>query len=199
LYVSINYRLGPLGFHQGPEAVGRAVLNLGLQDQWTALEWVQNNIASFGGDPRKVCLVPVFLSIGGILSHDRSLSLERAPGHFLLPITTSTRTFPPLPEPLYALVLSHMYEALHLSQWTICTDLPIRNGIHSSYLRSLPRDCFLDALRKSHAGLCRGIIITKHRRHVRVPHVRQHVRSHCRHKSWTGHRTVAIPCRPRWA
>jgi carboxylesterase type B len=55
LYVSINYRLGPLGFPQGPEAVERAVLNLGLHDQWTALEWVQNNIASFGGDPRKVC------------------------------------------------------------------------------------------------------------------------------------------------
>ena len=55
LYVSINYRLGPLGFPQGPEAVKRGVLNLGLHDQWTALEWVQVNIASFGGDPRKVC------------------------------------------------------------------------------------------------------------------------------------------------
>ena len=55
LFVSINYRLGPLGFPQGPEAVERGVLNLGLYDQWTALEWVQVNIASFGGDPCKVC------------------------------------------------------------------------------------------------------------------------------------------------
>jgi carboxylesterase type B len=55
LFVSINYRLGPLGFPQGPEAVERGVLNLGLYDQWTALEWVQHNIASFGGDPCKVC------------------------------------------------------------------------------------------------------------------------------------------------
>jgi acetylcholinesterase len=54
LLVSINYRLGPLGFPQGPEAVERGALNLGLYDQWTALEWVQVNIASFGGDPRKV-------------------------------------------------------------------------------------------------------------------------------------------------
>ncbi|KAH9999287.1 Alpha/Beta hydrolase protein [Russula vinacea] len=54
LYVSINYRVAPLGFPQGPEAVERGALNLGLHDQWAALEWVQNNIASFGGDPRKV-------------------------------------------------------------------------------------------------------------------------------------------------
>ena len=53
--MSINYRLGPLGFPQGPEAVKRGVLNLGLHDQRVALEWVQKNIASFGGDPRKVC------------------------------------------------------------------------------------------------------------------------------------------------
>jgi len=55
LYVSINYRLGPLGFPQGPEAVKRGALNLGLHDQRVALEWVQKNIAAFGGDPRKVC------------------------------------------------------------------------------------------------------------------------------------------------
>ena len=56
LYVSINYRLGPLGFPQGPEAAKRGALNLGLHDQQVALQWVQKNIASFGGDPRKVCL-----------------------------------------------------------------------------------------------------------------------------------------------
>jgi len=56
LFVSSNYRLGPLGFPQGPEAVERGALNLGLHDQWVALQWVlQKNIASFGGDPRKVC------------------------------------------------------------------------------------------------------------------------------------------------
>ena len=52
--MSLNYRLGPLGFPQGPEAVERGALNLGLRDQWVALQWVQKNIALFGGDPRKV-------------------------------------------------------------------------------------------------------------------------------------------------
>lgn len=55
VFVSMNYRVGPLGFPQGPEAVQRGALNLGLHDQWAALEWVQDNIAFFGGDPRKVC------------------------------------------------------------------------------------------------------------------------------------------------
>jgi carboxylesterase type B len=54
MFVSFNYRLGPLGFPLGPEAVARGVLNLGLHDQRIALQWVQNNIASFGGDPFKV-------------------------------------------------------------------------------------------------------------------------------------------------
>jgi len=54
LFVSINYRLGPLGFPLGPKAVERGALNLGLHDQRVALQWVQENIASFGGDPRKV-------------------------------------------------------------------------------------------------------------------------------------------------
>ena len=55
LYVSFNYRLGALGFPQGPEALERGALNLGLHDQRVALQWVQKNIASFGGDPSKVC------------------------------------------------------------------------------------------------------------------------------------------------
>ena len=59
--MSINYRLGPLGFPLGPEAVERGALNLGLHDQRVALEWVQKNIASFGGDPRKVRVLILLL------------------------------------------------------------------------------------------------------------------------------------------
>ncbi|KMS85640.1 carboxylesterase [Streptomyces regensis] len=49
--VTANYRLGPLGYLYLPE-IGTA--NLGPQDQAAVLSWVQNNIASFGGDPRTV-------------------------------------------------------------------------------------------------------------------------------------------------
>ncbi|MFL4909205.1 carboxylesterase/lipase family protein [Streptomyces sp. MMS24-I2-30] len=51
--VTANYRVGPLGYLYLPE-IGAA--NLGPQDQAAVLRWVQNNIASFGGDPRTVAV-----------------------------------------------------------------------------------------------------------------------------------------------
>ncbi|KAJ7465470.1 extracellular triacylglycerol lipase precursor [Mycena galericulata] len=54
IYVNFNYRLGPLGFPQGHEADVKGSLNLGLEDQLAALEWVQANIGAFGGDKDKV-------------------------------------------------------------------------------------------------------------------------------------------------
>ena len=104
----MNYRLGPLGFPQGPEAVERGALNLGLHDQWVALEWVQKHIASFGGDPRKVC--PLVLSTHqiGLIISERLLFSERAPEQCLLSITTSTMIFPLSPELLYVLIFHTM-------------------------------------------------------------------------------------------
>src|SRR4029450_12479495 len=56
--VSINYRLGALGYFAHPgltKAAGREpVGNYGLMDQIAALQWVQRNIAKFGGDPKNV-------------------------------------------------------------------------------------------------------------------------------------------------
>ncbi len=51
IVVTINYRLGALGFLY---VEGQAEGNFGVQDQIVALQWVQRNIAAFGGDPTKV-------------------------------------------------------------------------------------------------------------------------------------------------
>lgn len=50
--VTLNYRLGPLGFLHLRDAPGSA--NAGLLDQVAALAWVQRNISAFGGDPDRV-------------------------------------------------------------------------------------------------------------------------------------------------
>ncbi len=57
VYVNFNYRLGPLGYldlsrYSTPQRPIES--NLGLRDQVAALEWVQENIGAFGGDPDRV-------------------------------------------------------------------------------------------------------------------------------------------------
>src|SRR5580698_6123307 len=56
--VTINYRLGAFGFFSHPELTKesdrRASGNYALMDQAAALQWVQANIAGFGGDPHRV-------------------------------------------------------------------------------------------------------------------------------------------------
>lgn len=54
VFVTINYRLGPLGFlTTGDLTTG----NNGIRDQIQALKWVQEHIGSFGGDPSRVTIV----------------------------------------------------------------------------------------------------------------------------------------------
>jgi para-nitrobenzyl esterase len=59
ILVSINYRLGALGFFGHPALTkaakpGEPLVNYGLLDQIAALRWVERNIAAFGGNPANV-------------------------------------------------------------------------------------------------------------------------------------------------
>lgn len=54
--MTINYRLSTWGFLNSAEIREAGATNLGLRDQRLALHWIQENIASFGGDPKKVTI-----------------------------------------------------------------------------------------------------------------------------------------------
>ena len=83
--VTINYRVGAEGFLY----LGDGVANLGLLDQIAALEWVQDNIAAFGGDPGKVT---IFGESAGAMSAATLLTMPRAKGLFRRAVVQSGNT-----------------------------------------------------------------------------------------------------------
>ncbi|KAK6206388.1 acetylcholinesterase [Colletotrichum tabaci] len=70
IFISINYRLGALGWLAGPslQASGGAS-NAGLLDQRLALNWIQEYIHMFGGDPDKVTVMGGSAGGGSIMHH----------------------------------------------------------------------------------------------------------------------------------
>ena len=71
--VSMNYRLGQLGFLAHPELSDEspdgASGNYGLMDQTAALEWVRENIGAFGGDPDNVTIFGESAGAFSVCSH----------------------------------------------------------------------------------------------------------------------------------
>jgi para-nitrobenzyl esterase len=92
IVVTINYRLGYLGFfaHPAIDAEGHLNGNYGLMDQQLALKWVQNNIAAFGGDPKRVT---IFGESAGGLSVQCNLASPTAAGLFQRAISESGSFF----------------------------------------------------------------------------------------------------------
>lgn len=84
ILVTINYRLGPLGFLSldMKEAPG----NAGLQDQILALKWIHRNIEGFGGDPKRVT---IFGQSAGAVSTDALMLSMTAKGLFQRVISQS--------------------------------------------------------------------------------------------------------------
>ncbi len=95
--VTIAYRLGPLGFLALPgltrESPHRSSGNYGLLDQIAALEWVQRNIAGFGGDPRCVTIAG---QSSGSISVSVLMASPRAKELFQRAIGESGALFEPL-------------------------------------------------------------------------------------------------------
>jgi carboxylesterase type B len=85
--VTFNYRVGADGFL----SLGEGNANRGLLDQVAALEWVQENISAFGGDPANVT---VFGQSSGGKSIASLLSMPRAEGLFRRAIAQSGAAYP---------------------------------------------------------------------------------------------------------
>ncbi|ANJ28433.1 carboxylesterase/lipase family protein [Agromyces aureus] len=90
VYVSLNYRLGALGWldfraYAGPRHPFD--VNVGLRDQVAALEWVRRNIAAFGGDPDRVTL---FGESSGANSVTTLMAVPAAEGLFSRAIAQSS-------------------------------------------------------------------------------------------------------------
>jgi para-nitrobenzyl esterase len=83
--VTINYRLGRLGFFAHPSLGGR-VANYGLLDQVAALRWVRRNIAEFGGDAGNVTLVG---ASAGAMSVNALMASPAADGLFQRAVSQS--------------------------------------------------------------------------------------------------------------
>ncbi len=90
ILVSINYRLGVLGYLAHPalsaESAQHLSGNYGLLDQIEALHWVQDNIAAFGGDPKQVTIAG---ESAGALSVIALMSSPKAHGLFAKAISES--------------------------------------------------------------------------------------------------------------
>ena len=89
--VSINYRVGRLGYFAHPAltreaADGGQLANYGLMDQVAALQWVKRNVAAFGGDPSRVT---IFGQSAGALSVQALMASPPARGLFQRAIVQS--------------------------------------------------------------------------------------------------------------
>jgi para-nitrobenzyl esterase len=97
VFVSMNHRLGPFGFldltNHGPEFARSA--NVGMLDIVTALRWVRDNIAAFGGDPTRVTIAG---QSGGGGKVSTLMAMAEAKGLFHRAVVMSG-SFPPAMTP----------------------------------------------------------------------------------------------------
>ena len=118
--VTCNYRLGALGFLDTRAAGG--VANCGLRDAIAALEWVQANIAAFGGNPAQVAIFGESAG-GGIVLHITASPLARS--LYRGAIVQSGATFNTLDDARAAIVLDALLSELGLADATQLSDVPV--------------------------------------------------------------------------
>jgi carboxylesterase type B len=69
IFVTMNYRVGALGFLAGTTMEKEGLPNAGLWDQRAAFQWVQDYISLLGGDPKQVTAMGESAGAGSVLHH----------------------------------------------------------------------------------------------------------------------------------
>lgn len=134
--VTINYRLGILGFLHLAEIGGEEYAtsgNCGILDQVAALNWVQDNIAAFGGDPNNVT---IFGESAGAMSIGVLLGFPSAQGLFHKAILQSGAAANVHSSVKATKVASKLLEALQIdpTNLTKLEELPVEQLIQASNL-----------------------------------------------------------------
>ncbi|KAL1675613.1 Alpha/Beta hydrolase protein [Schizophyllum commune] len=131
--VTIQYRLGVFGFLAGKEVKEDGVLNAGLLDQQLALQWVQEHIAKFNGDPSDVTIWGQSAGAGSVLHHIIANGGQTTPPLFKQAMLSSL--FIP-PEYAYD---DEVPESIYTSLLTLtnCTSLPCLRSIDFDALREV--------------------------------------------------------------
>lgn len=95
--VTLNYRMGLFGFMAHPqltaESPDRSSGNYALMDHVAALQWVQRNVAAFGGDPGRVTVAG---QSAGAMAISTLMTTERARGLFQQAILQSVGVMRPM-------------------------------------------------------------------------------------------------------
>lgn len=123
--VSINYRLGPLGFAYHPEAGS----NFAVLDWVAALTWVSNNIKQFGGDPDNVT---IFGQSAGAVAVRTLLCTPSAYGlfHKAMMLSSGYEDYTHVPSPSFERLeeySSNFFKTLGTQDLSTLRKLPIQN------------------------------------------------------------------------
>ncbi|KAK7024685.1 Alpha/beta-hydrolase [Favolaschia claudopus] len=121
IYISINYRLGFLGFIGGAQ-VPATSSNVGYHDQRAALRWIQDNAAAFGGDGGAYDLLGNFTSCG------------TGKGSFECMQNMPFDKFWPLANKIYDVGNFHMWVPCKGGEGSLIEEFPINKFLRGDFL-----------------------------------------------------------------
>ncbi|MEV4216009.1 carboxylesterase/lipase family protein [Micromonospora sp. NPDC049662] len=149
IVVTVNYRLGALGFLAHPALAGPdgSTGNYGLQDQQAALRWVRRNATAFGGDPGSVTLAGQSAGATSVCAH---LAAPGSAGLFHRAIMQSNSCVHPVQTRAEA-----VEAARELAGRVGCTD----PGVLAACLRGRDAATLVDAVGYPGAGVDLGPVV----------------------------------------